>query len=121
MTKDFAPKDSGCPSFEHLFPPTLDECRLLIECSQDDYCASQIARAVEDCNAQVLNLNVTALPPRAPGALVVDLRANHRNSESIARSLARYGYEVIEACGPDGLADDAMRSRANELLRMLEV
>lgn len=121
MTKDFAPKDNGCPAFEHLFPPTLDQCRLLIECRQGDYCASQIARAVEDCNAQVLNLNVTALPPRTPGGLVVDLRANHRNSEPIARSLARYGYEVLEACGPDGMADEAMRSRANELLRMLEV
>lgn len=121
MTKDFAPKDISTSSFEHLFPPTIDQCRLLIECGQGDYCASQIARAVEDCNAQVLNLNVTALPPRRPGGLVVDLRANHRNSEAISRSLSRYGYEVIDAVGPDGPADEAMRQRANELLRMLEV
>lgn len=121
MTKDFVPKDCDNPTFELLFPPTADQCRLLVECAQADYCASRIARAVEDCDAQVLNLNVTALPPATPGALVIDLRANHRNPEAIARSLARYGYDVLDVSAPDGQADEAMRSRANELLRLLEI
>lgn len=120
MTKDLTPKDESAIDFELFFPHAQDESRLLVGCRQADYSASLIARAVEDCNAQVLNLNVTSLSAGASG-LVVDLRVNHRNAEAISRSLARYGYEVIEAKSSACAETEKMRSRANELLRYLEI
>lgn len=120
MTKDLTPKDAPVSDFDIFFPPTPDESRLLVGCRQIDYSASMIARAVEDCNAQVLNLNVTSLPS-AQQHLVVDLRVNHRNAEPIARSLARYGYDVIDTRSGSLYETETMRSRANELLRYLEL
>lgn len=120
MTKEIATKDISTGVFDMLFPPTPDETRLLIGCRRSDYCASRIAQAVEDCNAQVLNLNVTALPSEIAD-LVVDLRVNHRNAEAISRSLSRYGYEVLQVDSSDEHENERMRSRANEVLRYLEV
>lgn len=120
MTKDLTPKDESVLDFDLFFPHVEDESRLLVGCRQDDYSASMIARAVEDCNAQVLNLNVTSLSSAGAG-MVVDLRVNHRNAEAITRSLARYGYDVIEAKSGSLHETEKMRSRANELLRYLEI
>ncbi len=103
-----------------LFPPAPDESHLLIGCRRSDYSASRISHAVEDCNAQLLNLNVTALPSEF-SELIVALRVNHRNVEAIARSLTRYGYEVIEAKSSAEEENQSMRERANEVLRYLEV
>lgn len=119
MTKEIAPKDIFNVTIEQLFPPSADQSRLLVGCRREDYCASIIARAVEDCNAQVLNLNVTS-HDLEQSEIVVDLRVNHRNTDAIARSLARYGYEVLEAKSAD-YDNDEMRRRANEVLRYLEI
>lgn len=120
MTKDLTPKDILSSDFDLFFPPVQDESRLLVSCRQIDYSASMIARAVEDCNAQVLNLNVTSFTPDG-AQLLVYLRVNHRNAEAIARSLARYGYDVIDAKSGANHETENMRSRANELLRYLEI
>lgn len=120
MTKDLTPKDERAIDFELFFPHAQDSSRLLVGCRQIDYSASMIARAVEDCNAQVLNLNVTSLSSD-PSGLVVDLRVNHRNTEAISRSLARYGFDVIEAQDSAPGETETMRRRANEVLRILEI
>ncbi|MCC8114527.1 MAG: hypothetical protein LIP03_11190 [Bacteroidales bacterium] len=120
MTKDLTPKDVQSTQIAELFPPTDDESRILVGCRRGDYSASMISRAVEDCNAQVLNLNVTSLPSEFAD-LVIDLRVNHRNAEAISRSLMRYGYDVLAAKSSSPVYNEQMRSRANELLRYLEV
>lgn len=120
MTKDLTPKDLQSVQIAELFPPTTDESRILIGCKRRDYSASLISRAVEDCNAQVLNLNVTSLPSELFD-LVIDLRVNHRNAEAISRSLERYGYDVVAAKSSSPIYDEQMRNRANEVLRYLEV
>lgn len=108
---------------EYLFPPVADSSRLLVGCRREDYSASRIARAVEDCNAHVLNLNVTALgsnesddrpdaaesDPKFP--VVFDIRVNHRDTSGIMRSLERYGYTVLEAQNARGADDDTFRER----------
>lgn len=114
------PKDSPLLDFDVLFPPAPEHCRLLVACPRHAYSASAIARAVEDCDAQVLNLNVTALPGSG-SELIVEIRANHRSPEAISRSLARYDFEVIDAMASDDNATEEMRTRANELLRYLNV
>lgn len=105
-----------------LFPHSPDASTLLIACGQKDYSASVIARAVEDCDAHVINLNVLA--DRTPlGELKVALRVDHRNASGVARSLQRFGYEVIDVETPGGedTHADQARERANELLRYLEI
>ncbi len=120
MTKDLTSKDNARYEIGQLFPPAPDESNILIGCRRSDYSASRISHAVEDCNAQLLNLNVTALPSEF-SELIVALRVNHRNVEAISRSLVRYGFEVLDAHSSNVADDESMRARANEVLRYLEV
>lgn len=113
-----------------------DWTRLLIGCRRDQYAASLVARAVEDCDAHLLNLNVTS-----PGALTgdgapgdyaagdyaeypvqVELRVSHRNAESVTRSLERYGFTVLEA-ESSGDSGDPGRTSSNlsNLLNYLQI
>lgn len=107
-------------SEKRLFPHIPDSCELSIACFRSDFCASVIARAVEDCDAHLLNLNITddTLPS---GEMVVDLRISHRQSISVSRSLERYGYRVIAIRGELSDDYDTIRSRAGELLALINV
>ena len=75
-----------------------------------DYSASRIARAVEDADAHLLNLNVTSDSERSDNRITAELRISHRDPEAAARSLERYGYEVIGAEGTADSDDSLMRS-----------
>lgn len=89
------------PTHERLeatLPPHPDSCELLVACPPGNYSASALAKAVEDCDAQLLALSVTGMRD-ADGHPVVMLRANTRAADGIARSLARYGYEVVHSAG----------------------
>lgn len=101
--------------------PQLDECaELTITCPPSQYSASAIAHAVEDADAHLLNLNVTA--GTEPDSLTtVLLRVNHSRGESVAKSLARYGYDTIEIATPSGLPASEMMERAREFMRYLEI
>lgn len=117
MASELPPADEA----EALLPRRSDSCELLVACPPDAYSASAMARAVEDCDAQLLALSVTSMRDVA-GRPVVMLRVNTRNSASIERSLARYGYETIFSRGDlsEGEQTEA-RARINELLRYLEM
>lgn len=103
-------------------PSAPNSSTLVITCQASDYCASTICRAVEDCDAHVLNLNVISAVSRY-GEMQVALRVDHRYADSVMRSLERFGYETIHYESPcDDLPSTEMaRSRANELLRYLNV
>ncbi|MDE7368399.1 MAG: hypothetical protein K2N08_01315, partial [Muribaculaceae bacterium] len=79
-----------------------------------------VARAVEDCNANLINLNVTG-ERNEDGYLLVDLRVDVLNGEAVARSLERYGFEVVDFVAPDGSGYDTARDRANEILKILDI
>lgn len=124
-----APKELKFQEGGALYPPRTDSSRLLLGCRRLDYSASRISTAVEDCNAHVLNLNVTDLgdtfSDTGSDMLVIDLRVNHRSPSAISRSLERYGYNVLMAETPGGEPDDdpradSLRSRINELLRYID-
>ena len=104
---------------------------MLVACRAGDYSASLIARAVEDCNAHLLNLNVTSLEghtnttnesddgvPSYP--VVFDIRVNHRDCTGITRSLERYGYTVLAAENAPGADDSTVKDRIEYLLKYLE-
>ncbi len=106
--------------FDRLYPENADATELTIASRPFDYSATAIARAVEDCDAHLLNLNVTS--ERTPeGNIIVDLRVNHLDGGNIARSLERYGFEVIDYNSPRSLSLDSARERANGILRILDI
>lgn len=106
---------------ERLFPRVEDSTTLRVACNRSDYSASAIARAVEDCDAHVLNLNVTGESEGLlPGEIVVELRINHLNGGAAARSLERYGFRVVSVGDSDGYVDETLQERVNSLLRLIE-
>jgi len=104
-----------------LFPDS-DECsELLVACHPGDFSASEIARAVEDCDIRLLALSVTAMHD-ADGRRLIVLRVASRTPDGVARSLARYGYETIHTFSRlTGEEQQRARSRVNELLHYLEI
>ena len=133
--KDLTPKDEILTQFDNpkvqfealdgdfpawLFPPAGDACRLVMTCAKGDYSASKVAHAVEDCDAHLLNLNVTA-DETPEGEMVVVLRVGINNGESVARSLARYGYDVVKIVHESQVDGDTMRRRIEELMRYIEM
>lgn len=98
-------------------PDTTD---LLVTCPPADYSASAIARAVEDCDAHLLNLSVNPLRDES-GRLRVSLTVNRLDGMAIARSLERYGFRVDGVSSPAGAVDKSLRDRALEVIHYLEV
>lgn len=121
------------PDDAYFFPAVGESSRLLVGCRREDYSASRIARAVEDCDAHLLNLNVTnmgdvAHDPDSDEAcdfawpVVFDIRVTHRNATGIARSLERYGYSVLSTSNDTGdEGDSTSRERIDNLMRYLEI
>lgn len=106
-----------------LFPHCEESGELSVRCFRSDFSASRIARAVEDVDAHILNMNVTSeITPL--GEVIVDLRVSHRNVTAVAHSLERYGYEVHHIAS-ESLENDAdnevTASRIAELMAHLNV
>lgn len=113
-------KDAMIKAVAGLFPQLDESAELTITCPPSQYSASAIAHAVEDADAHLLNLNVTA--GTEPDSLTtVMLRVNHSRGESVAKSLARYGYETIEIATPGGMPASEMMERAREFMRYLDI
>lgn len=116
-----APGVDATAVMHRLMPPVDEASCITLACIPADYSASAIARAVEDCDAHLLNLNVTGCRTDS-GRMVVDLRISHRNPESAVRSLERYGFEVIATDSTATQSDsEVMRDRARELLYYLDL
>ena len=118
------------PEHEYLYPPVADSSRLLVGCSREDYSASRIAHAVEDCDAHLLNLNGTSFntgyyadtyyADNSKFPVVFDIRVSHRNADSIMRSLERYGYTVLDTEDAPGADNDTVRERIDLFFKYLE-
>lgn len=94
---------------------------MLITCHPDAYSASEIARAVEDCDAQLLSLAVTSMRS-IQGWPVISLRVNRLDPSSISRSLARYGYDsIFETTPEESAAHRRAVDNANALIHLLEL
>lgn len=104
-----------------LYPASSGKAELLVAVRPADYSAASVARAVEDCDVHLVNLNLTSV--RTPsGDLVVALRVDCAGADAVTRSLERYGYTVIAASGAGvTIDDDEGRRRAAELLHILEI
>lgn len=105
-----------------LFPDVGDSSTLVVTTHPDNYCASILARAVEDCDAHLLNLNV-GRRNADDDRIVIYLRVNLRNAEGVARSIERFGYDVIGIDSPDisDAAAEEARDRINQLIRIFGI
>lgn len=103
-----------------LFPVLPDSSHLLIGTGREDFMATRIAHAVEDVNANLLNMNVTGLND-SENRHIVALRVDHRDPERVARSLERYGYNILDIRKEDGSATDDMTTRLDELMHYLSI
>lgn len=113
-------RESMLASMSRLFPQLQESTELTVTCSPGNYSASAIAHAVEDADAHLLNLNVVeGTEPQSKTTVM--LRVNHSRGDSVARSLARYGYDTVEMAGTPGMVNSEMVERVNELLHYLEV
>lgn len=112
-----APNSDIQREFSRLFPNLPETARISVVCRAGDYAASRIARAVEDCDAHVLNLNVTD-ESEPGGQVVADLRINRRHVQTVVRSLARYGYVVRDV---DNDVTDQPDESLEALKRYLEI
>lgn len=111
---------SSLHSEQRLFPP-LEECsELSVACFRSDFSASRIARAVEDADAHLLNLNVTSSDIAGP-QIVVDLRVSHRDAGAVSRSLERYGYTTLEIRNGSDHLHDSMAERIAGLMAQIDV
>ena len=116
-----AQAEASVRRLENLFPAYGDSSTLRVACHRSDYSASKIARAVEDCDAHLLNLNVTSETDPESGHIIVELRVDHLDPESVARSLERYGYEVVCASFKGDRDESLIRTRYDELMHYLNL
>lgn len=107
-------------ALQYLFPANTEASRLTLQCRRGDYSASMIARAVEDADAHLLNLNVTG-KPAADDRITVEVRISHRNALAVARSIERYGIDVVGVDNADGPDIETAQRRVKELMHYLDV
>ncbi|MCH5220390.1 MAG: hypothetical protein J1F20_07440 [Muribaculaceae bacterium] len=103
-----------------LMPDYPESTRFTVVCRRKDYSAGRIARAVEDCDAHVLNLNVTS-DNVGEDMVCVDVRIDRTDASSIVRSLERYDYLVTGFEDIERVVSDSERQRVAEVLRYLEL
>ena len=112
---------SPAETAEAVMPAHPDCSRLLVACRPGDYSASMLAKAVEDCDVQLLMLSVTGMRTD-DGRLVVALTVNARSASGVIRSIERYGYEVIHSLSCEmSIEHREAMERVNELIHYLEI
>lgn len=102
--------------------PAGDGVEFLISVAPADFSAARIARAVEDCDRHLVNLNVMAGRIPESERMLVALRIDTPDgAPAVERSLERYGFTVVAVSAPAPLPDDEGRRRVAELLHLLEI
>lgn len=103
-----------------LFPMVHDSSQLIVGTGHEDFMASRIAHAVEDVDASLLNMNVTGRN-NPENRHIVEIRVNHRDPERVARSLERYGYNIIDLRAGDGSTGEDLSDRLDEFMHYLSI
>lgn len=101
-----------------VIAPRDDSSLIELEVSPSAYSASQIAHAVEDANVHLVDLWTA---PGEGDALRVTLRVRTSDPSSVAGSLERYGFEVLEASGEENRNLETAVERLLSLNAILKV
>jgi CBS domain-containing protein len=85
---------------------------LVIEISEKEFLASEIARIVESNNAQLINLFVS---PTSSGNLHIIIKVNVEEIDAIVRSFERFNFPVVMVFSKNGVVDEVAHERWQEL------
>jgi CBS domain-containing protein len=85
---------------------------LVLEVAHQDYSVSEIARIVENNNAQILNLFTY---PSDTGRLRIGIKVNVEDASNIIRSFERFNFNLVQSFSKQSLRDDADEHRLQEL------
>lgn len=99
--------------------PVCQECsQITLTLTPEEYSASALSRAVEDADAQLLDLYTI---PTADGLLQVVLRTSRIDPTPVSHSLERYGFTVSSTEGSTNLDHDTALERIEALRRYLDI
>ncbi|MFZ4454810.1 MAG: CBS domain-containing protein [Bacteroidales bacterium] len=84
----------------------------VVEISEKEFLASEIARIVESNNAQIINLYTT---PTSSGNIHIILKVNVDDVDHIVRSFERFNYPVVMTFSKNGVVDEVAQQRWQEL------
>lgn len=102
----------------NMLPARADASWIVAECAPSQYSASRVAHAVEDADAHLLDLFTSR---ESDSTLRVFIRVALLDPTSAARSLERYGYEIIDYRAADGGFVPASRQRLDQLSVFLNI
>jgi CBS domain-containing protein len=92
---------------------------IAIEMNSQDYDLSQLSHLIESNNAKILSL--LSYPVEKTSKLTILVRIDLEDASPVLRSLERFNYRVLYYAQKEGLADDIMRRRLDELMYYLEM
>ncbi len=101
-----------------MMPQRPESSTITLTCAPGEFLASAVARAVEDADAHLLDMNTL---PSADGLLRVVLRVSRIDPAPVVRSLERYGFTVSAAEGDFNTDHDLALSRLEELRRYFDL
>ena len=101
-----------------MMPQRPESSTITLTCAPGEFLASAVARAVEDVDAHLLDMNTL---PSADGLLRVVLRVSRIDPAPVVRSLERYGFTVSAAEGDFNTDHDLALSRLEELRRYFDL
>lgn len=87
---------------------------ITLELLPQDYVLSDIARIVESNNAHIINLLSTTDPDT--GRMHITLKVDLEDASPVIRSFERFNYTVLYHFMEQGMVDDILQKRMNELL-----
>ncbi|WP_080903268.1 CBS domain-containing protein [Parabacteroides sp. Marseille-P3160] len=92
---------------------------IVLEILPQDYVVSDIARIVESNNAHLLSL----LSHRDPvtGRLIVTIKVDLEDASPLVRSFERFNYEIRYYYMEQGMVDDLLQQRMEELMRYMNI
>ena len=92
---------------------------IVLEVNPGDYVLSQIIHLVEQNNARVLH--VFSYLEEETSRQVILLKTDLEDASNVVRSLERFDYRVLYASQKQGLTDEILRNRVDELMYYLEL
>lgn len=87
---------------------------IVLEVMPQDYVLSDIARLVEANNAHVMNLLSHTDP--ATGRLLLTIKIDLEDASPVIRSFERFNYTILYHFMEQGMVDDLLQQKMNELL-----
>lgn len=92
---------------------------IVLEMAPQDYVLSDIARLVESNNAHVQSL--LSHTDQDSGRLVITIKIDLEDASPVIRSFERFNYTVLSYYMENGMVDDVLQRRMDELLLYMNI